>query len=233
MMMGAVSGIGGHYIDKYQNTLGKAGEIAASAVLGGTVDELGGGKFANGAITSAFSTMFNDMMHPQSEGGSSTIEDETDPWMAATCIAITASAADGPLPIGEIVGVGAFAVAATYDLTQRVYVTYTLTGPDGQIYVGRTSGFGTPEQLVNKRYRGHHMKAKGFGNPKVDRYVQGAHGYSAIRGREQQLIDYHGGIGSYRVANKIRGVSKFNPGGRLYHQTSNWFFGNIAPYTGY
>ncbi len=51
--------------------------------------------------------------------------------------------------------------------------------------------------------------------------------------REQQLIDYHGGIGSYRVANKIRGVSKFNPGGRLYHQTSNWFFGNIAPYTGY
>ncbi len=66
MMMGAVSGAGGHYIDKYQSTLGKAGEIAASAVLGGTVDELGGGKFANGAITSAFSTMFNDMMHPQS-----------------------------------------------------------------------------------------------------------------------------------------------------------------------
>jgi RHS repeat-associated protein len=66
MMMGAVSGAGGHYIDKYSDTLGKAGEIAASAVLGGTVDELGGGKFANGAITSAFSTMFNDMMHPQS-----------------------------------------------------------------------------------------------------------------------------------------------------------------------
>lgn len=65
MMVGAISGAGGHYIDKYQNTLGKAGEIAASAVLGGTVDELGGGKFANGAITSAFSIMFNDMMHPQ------------------------------------------------------------------------------------------------------------------------------------------------------------------------
>ena len=65
MMMGAVSGAGGHYIDKYQSTLGKAGEIAASAVLGGTIDELGGGKFANGAITSAFSIMFNDMMHPK------------------------------------------------------------------------------------------------------------------------------------------------------------------------
>ncbi len=63
MMMGAVSGAGGHYIDKNLNTLGKAGKIAANAVLGGTVDELGGGKFANGAITSAFSIMFNDMMH--------------------------------------------------------------------------------------------------------------------------------------------------------------------------
>lgn len=66
-MMGAVSGAGGHFIDKYNSTLGRAGEIAASAILGGTVDELGGGKFANGAITSAFSTMFNDMMHPQGE----------------------------------------------------------------------------------------------------------------------------------------------------------------------
>lgn len=63
MMMGAISGAGGHYIDKKLNTLGKAGEIAASAVLGGTVDELGGGKFANGAITSAFSIMFNDLLH--------------------------------------------------------------------------------------------------------------------------------------------------------------------------
>ena len=63
MMMGAVSGAGGHLIDRYANSLGKGGEIAASAVLGGTVDELGGGKFANGAITSAFSTMFNDMIH--------------------------------------------------------------------------------------------------------------------------------------------------------------------------
>lgn len=62
MMMGAVSGAEGHYIDKNLNTLGKAGKIAANAVLGGTVDELGGGKFANGAITSAFSIMFNDMM---------------------------------------------------------------------------------------------------------------------------------------------------------------------------
>lgn len=62
-MMGAVSGAGGHYIDKYANSLGKAGEIAANAALSGTVSEIGGGKFANGAITGAYSIMFNDMMH--------------------------------------------------------------------------------------------------------------------------------------------------------------------------
>lgn len=76
------------------------------------------------------------------------------------------------------------------------------------------------------------MKAKGFGNPKVDRAIQGAHGRPTIRGREQQLIDYYGGIGSPKVANKIRGVSKYNPTGRIYHNISNYFFGNIAPYTG-
>jgi NlpC/P60 family len=32
----------------------------AAAIVGGTAAELGGGKFANGAITGAFSRMFND-----------------------------------------------------------------------------------------------------------------------------------------------------------------------------
>lgn len=63
--MGAVSSTGGHYIDKYADSMGKIGEISANAVLSGTVDELGGGKFANGAITGAFAIMFNDMMHPK------------------------------------------------------------------------------------------------------------------------------------------------------------------------
>lgn len=62
-MMGAVSSGGGTLIDHYGDAMGKAGQIAANAVLSGTVDELGGGKFANGAITGAFSIMFNDMMH--------------------------------------------------------------------------------------------------------------------------------------------------------------------------
>lgn len=71
------------------------------------------------------------------------------------------------------------------------------------------------------------------GSKTCPRDPEGALGKPAIRGREQQLIDYYGGIGSRRVANSIRGVSKANPMGRFYHSQSNSFFGNIAPYTGY
>lgn len=62
-MMGAVSSNGGHYIEKYAQSIGKVGKISANAVLSGTISEICGGKFANGAITGAFSIMFNDMMH--------------------------------------------------------------------------------------------------------------------------------------------------------------------------
>ena len=38
-----------------------AGNVVASALIGGTVSEINGGSFANGAITAAFQTMFNDL----------------------------------------------------------------------------------------------------------------------------------------------------------------------------
>ena len=64
-IMGAVSGAGGYAINNFGQELGRAGKIASSAVLGGVVSEIGGGKFANGAITAAYSMMFNEMMHPR------------------------------------------------------------------------------------------------------------------------------------------------------------------------
>lgn len=64
-MMGVFSGAGGYAINKFGNELGRAGKIASSAVLGGMVSEIGGGKFANGAITAAYSMMFNEFMHEQ------------------------------------------------------------------------------------------------------------------------------------------------------------------------
>lgn len=61
MISGALSSVGNGYIDGgLDNTLLK---IVSSAVLGGTISEIGGGKFANGAVTGAYSMLFNEVMH--------------------------------------------------------------------------------------------------------------------------------------------------------------------------
>jgi hypothetical protein len=116
---------------------------------------------------------------------------------------------------------------------ERTFLTYMLTNAERQVYVGRTSGFGTPQEILMQRYSSHAYRALGFGNPTVDVSAQGIEYYPAIRGREQQVIDYYGGVGSPNVANIIRGVSAFNPAGLLFHNESNRRFGPLAPYTGW
>jgi hypothetical protein len=73
----------------------------------------------------------------------------------------------------------------------------------------------------------------GYNRVSVDQMAQGLGAYEAVWGREQQLVDFHGGAGSYRVANLIRPVSALNPRSRIYHTYSDWFFGLLSPYTGY
>lgn len=236
LYVGMVSAGGNELISGYANHMTDVGTIATSAVLGGVVSEIGGGKFANGAMTSAFQMMYNHMSHTGFDDG---YDDESSYTAAAIPYAIALSAVDGPVPVGDCVAgtllVGAVIADAINDYQNKIYVTYTLTNPEtGQVYVGRTSGFGTPQQIANKRYYNHSLKrALGFGKPVVDKFAIGIEGKNAIRGREQQLIDYHGGIGNKRVANKIRGVARWNPNGRYYHSKSNDYFGNIAPYTGF
>ncbi|HEY2854904.1 MAG TPA: RHS repeat-associated core domain-containing protein [Gemmatimonadaceae bacterium] len=114
------------------------------------------------------------------------------------------------------------------------YVTYTRIGPNGQVYSGRTSGLGDPQSIVNARARTHDPRLAEFGPPVVDQWATGLDGRSAIRGREQQLIDYHGGAQADQgsSANLIRGVRKDNPAGLLYWQLSNEQFGPLYKYTG-
>ncbi|HXR61375.1 MAG TPA: RHS repeat-associated core domain-containing protein, partial [Solirubrobacterales bacterium] len=128
------------------------------------------------------------------------------------------------------------------------YVTYTKRNlSTGQIYVGRTSGYGTPAQIVADRERRHHVK--GWTAARVDRHLLATQSkerqafdpaYWAIRGREQQLIDRLGGAHSdlapgqtTRAGNPIRGVRKWNPMGPVYHAAASAAFGQVAPYTGY
>jgi len=159
-----------------------------------------------------------------------------DPWKVAAGAtgillgddAVGGFADDAAIPL-------VIAGAATYDATQRIYVTYVLTNPiSGQVYVGRTSGFGSPESIMENRYKQHFiLRAAGFTQRNVDRSAKGWLNRGAVRGREQQMIDSFGGVSSPKVANAIRGVAKANPFGRLYHAQSDAEFGNVAPYTGY
>jgi hypothetical protein len=45
------------------NGQGVGVRVAFGAVVGGTIEEIGGGKFANGAVTGSFTVLFNEMMH--------------------------------------------------------------------------------------------------------------------------------------------------------------------------
>lgn len=151
--------------------------------------------------------------------------------------AAAAIAAAEPTPVGEAtlaaLGVALAGVEAYRQATERTFVTYTLQNVAGQIYVGRASGLGSPHQVMMQRYYGHEMRALGFGNPTLDRSAQGFFNRPAIRGREQQLIDFYGGVASPGVANSIRAVRPDHPFGRPYHAASDALFGPLAPYTGY
>ena len=117
----------------------------------------------------------------------------------------------------------------------KLYMTYTMTNDEGVVYSGRTSGYGTPSEVLEKRHKNHHMTGQGFSSVTIDKFAYGNAGKFAIRGKEQQLIDKHGGAqsdGGYS-GNAIRDVSKINPNRFVYHEASNKAFGNIVPYTGY
>lgn len=68
---------------------------------------------------------------------------------------------------------------------------------------------GTPAGNVRKRDVNHYMNAKGFGPAVLDRT---SYNYQAIRGREQMLIDYHGGAKSMGgiSGNAINGIGLNN-----------------------
>jgi len=117
---------------------------------------------------------------------------------------------------------------------QFVYLTYTRTNPDtNQVYSGRTSGWAGDVNGLNAlaAERGaaadqQRLTDAGFGPPVVDRYSDS---YSAIRGREQQLIDYYGGAQSVggTSANRINGVSDWNPLRPLYMYDSTYRWGAL------
>lgn len=70
---------------------------------------------------------------------------------------------------------------------------------------------------------------------KVDKSASGELAKEAIRGREQQLLDYYAGVeglSSPHIGNYIRAVAARNPAGYPYHLASNARWGELYPFTG-
>jgi len=118
------------------------------------------------------------------------------------------------------------AAATTDKSTDKTYQTYTKPNPEtGEVYTGRTSGTGTPEENIADRDASHHMNDKGFGPAKLDKSSSNP---DAIRGREQQQIEANGGAKSQggTSGNAINGVSPTNPKAQQYQDAANKEFGD-------
>jgi hypothetical protein len=145
----------------------------------------------------------------------------------------------------------------------RIYVAYKkLHKQNKRYYSGRTSTIidltqNIPLQAalaVFLREKNHHTdeniepEGAGYARAVVDRFDIGSAvdysqryddiAYWRIRGREQQLIDSHGGAWSdtgkpHQTENAVRGVAKDNPRGRRFHDASTDIWGELHPYTGY
>ena len=63
LIAGMASVAGGEAIMEYAGNASRAVKVALNSVVAGTASELGGGKFTNGAMTGAFTMMFNHLMH--------------------------------------------------------------------------------------------------------------------------------------------------------------------------
>ena len=128
----------------------------------------------------------------------------------------------------QLIAAGVFVVVGIYSSMKRTYLTYVLTNPKtNQKYIGRASGIGEIEKIVRRRLYNHKYFKKGFTEVKVDKAAQGLEARFAIRGREQLLIDYHGGIGADILANKIRAIAKLNAKIFQYYKLSNKLFGKL------
>jgi RHS repeat-associated protein len=106
---------------------------------------------------------------------------------------------------------------------ETTYQTYTKTHPTtGEVYSGRTSGTKTPQENIARRDKSHHRNKEGFGPAKLD---QTSTNRSAIRGREQQLIDYNRQKGT--AAQQINGIRSKNKKRQEYLDAAEQEFGKV------
>jgi hypothetical protein len=135
------------------------------------------------------------------------------------------------------------------------YVVYEKLRPSNDaVYTGRSHGPGSATAVMGRRDARHWARnALGYDTATLNAYItvragklKSAYAWAAMRGREQQVMDYHGGAildrgglyepgygGRMRASNIIRGVAKSNPVSLDYWLTSTAAFGEAWEHTGF
>jgi hypothetical protein len=102
---------------------------------------------------------------------------------------------------------------------EKIWVTYTKVHEiTGEVYTGRSSGYGDPQTIVEARDARHHVNEHGFGTARLDAYSKN---YAAIRGQEELLIEKNGGPQQYggTSGNRYSGIGMGNTR-RLFYLTA-------------
>ena len=122
-------------------------------------------------------------------------------------------------------------------MLNKLYVTYIKRKKlTEEIYSGRASGNYDDEtdnmvqeglNILATRDRNHHKNKEGFEPAEIDNISQDS---DATRGREQMLIDYHGGAKSTggNSGNQINGISAKNENRDKYLDTAKKIFGSLT-----
>ena len=71
------------------------------------------------------------------------------------------------------------------------------------------------------------MDKEGYGPADLDQFASGPEAYSAIRGREQMLVDFRGGVSAPNVGNTDNPISILNVNRQLYMETAYKYFGDV------
>jgi hypothetical protein len=183
-------------IDRISGTGASGARVAAAAVVGGTASVLSGGKFANGALTGAFSRAFNDELHSGS-GGFVTDDGFSEPNFsdafnerAAEFFEPLATAADNAVDYwveqGGVAGMIGGTLAGTFSSTNigntigvlgTSFVGGQFIGFARQSYVSSIAALGI---------RGEALRAAGFSERAITRFL--------VRGRNVIKDSFRGGI---------------------------------------
>jgi hypothetical protein len=122
-------------------------------------------------------------------------------------------------------------------MLNKLYVTYIKRKkPTSEVYSGRASGVYDDEKetevqgglnILASRDRRHHKNSEGFEPADVDKISKDS---DATRGREQMLIESHGGAKSTggNSGNQINGISLKNENREKYLSAARKLFGSAV-----